>query len=1188
VILFAAWLTLLTVGSTAFGGGVIYRTSFEKQLAPWFSYFARGLVWDDSKAHSGTRSLLIERKVGETFEGRDAKTKVPPNVGWWWSTATHRVEPSTPYSVSCWALSELGEGEAGLTISFYAKDGRYLEMAKQFRLVNGTSPGWVEMGATFTTPPDVGAIKVGMITWDPVGRVRFDDLVIRKGTWEVTVPYTDRGTITVDGVVGPAEWKNAAVLKDFERLGTSGVPRPAAERDTVVYMMNDWERLYVGAVCQVADPKEIAASSRKRDGRVWDDSCLELFFDLRGDGTSYVHYIVNAAGAYYDAYCRGGAQNAGWDSDITTATARREDAWTCELAIPLRSVFSLNPVDNPERRIRIAMNVAREEQAGRVLSSWAPLGAKGGFHAPARFIAATIDGNPGNRGDAYSFRHRGVHQFERTKVVRTWRVEDPLFAELISDRPKRFPGEAAVMWSNPIWPWGRDLALQYGFAWDHHATARELSEHNVHLFISYFGWPHWPKEVAEQTHCLWGLMMAPQYTTEKSRRFATSRGALLIDPERRKGWLDSMTRYMDEWPLWCVSIGDEIVNHETENFFQMKTKFGDQYPYLREARRKIRDQYGFGKYGCPDAMDDDDPFEWIAYWRWFLDQYLAVARDFSATARAKRPGIVTISSDPPWGLVAQHLSRQAPYFDLFAGQLYHPSRDMQNFGFTTKLIADLSGKDTWPVPHSENYSVSLDDEELNDVLSEAVRVGATGFQFYPGDTIGRARRVNLSPSCREGHRPRWDALLAIVDRMRTMNQLKFPTPNSAILFAENTCHSVPKAALVYRSVYDSLFTMIGPRARTWFKFVSDIQLEDRQVDLTKFKVLFVPSAKYESKGVRAQVRSYVENGGTLVIFDPEAFAWGLDGTDRHDFTATLAGAALAEPTDAQVIATSELGRSKHRLSLASRTARWVLRPTGIARVVAQYDDGKPAVVKHALGNGSVYYFGANPCTEDIVYSRAWIAFFEEFCTVLGLKTGQDIWRFRFDIPKFAMPKEVEGSCLTNNYFQWVLNEPVTEANVLLANGKYRYEGAKPDLYPEPVEVTFRRGKLTDRNRAIDQMTSAKGNYGAPTEPDAPRFVVGWRTLSPCTVIFDLGEAREVSTIRAFASGEVPRLAIRGGPTEQKMAEVATCSAPPKGDGIEVRKLEATFPGRRVRYVSLAFEARKVGRFVLAEVDIWGR
>lgn len=60
MILLAAWFTSLTAGSTAFGGEVIYRTSFEKQLAPWFSYFARGLVWDDSRAYSGTRSPLIK------------------------------------------------------------------------------------------------------------------------------------------------------------------------------------------------------------------------------------------------------------------------------------------------------------------------------------------------------------------------------------------------------------------------------------------------------------------------------------------------------------------------------------------------------------------------------------------------------------------------------------------------------------------------------------------------------------------------------------------------------------------------------------------------------------------------------------------------------------------------------------------------------------------------------------------------------------------------------------------------------------------------------------------------------------------------------------------------------------------------------------------------------------------------
>jgi hypothetical protein len=394
--------------------------------------------------------------------------------------------------------------------------------------------------------------------------------------------------------------------------------------------------------------------------------------------------------------------------------------------------------------------------------------------------------------------------------------------------------------------------------------------------------------------------------------------------------------------------------------------------------------------------------------------------------------------------------------------------------------------------------------------------------------------------------------------------------------------------MVFRPAYNSLFTMIGPHARTWFKFVSDIQLEDHGVDLGKYKVLFVPSAKYDSQEVRDQIRAYVENGGTLVILDPEAFSWGLDGADCRDFTAALSGASLAAATDAQTITTSELGRSSQSLKLAARSSRWVLQPQATAKVAARYDNGKPAVVKNSLGKGTVYYFAANPCTEDIVYSAPWISFFEDFCATLGLKTGQDIWRFRFDIPKFEMPKEAEGNCLTNNYFQWVMNEPVKEGNVALANGKYRYEGAKPDLYPEGDEVPFRTGKLTDRNRAVSQICAAEGNYASPTEADAPRFVVGWKTANACTVVFDLGEARDVSTVRAFASGEVPQMVVRCGLTEQEMAEAGTVAAPAKGDGIEVRKLEAKFPSRRARYISLAFDARKEKPFILAEVDIWGK
>lgn len=1186
-------LMAIMAWSTAFGEEVIYHTSFEKELAPWFSYFTHGLVWDDSRAHSDTRALLITRNAGEVFEGKDPKTKMPPDTGYWWSDEIIAVRPSTTYSISCWVLSELKKGEAGLNISFYYEDGRSLEVTKEFRLVKGATPGWVEMGTTITTPSNAGAMKIGMMAWKPEGRVWFDDLLVRKGPWEVTVPY---GKVKIDGVVTPEKWKNAAVLTDFEKVGGSGIPRDAAEQDTVVYMLNDWEHLYIGAVCRVANPKDIVVvSSNKRDGPLWTDSCLEFFFDLRDDGASYLHYIVNAAGQYYDAYCQGGSENTAWDSDVRTATSKRGDAWMCELAIPLKTAFALNPQDHPDCRLKFTLNVCRAEKGGSI-SSWAPLGSKGSFQAPERFIATTIDGNPGSGGQIHSFRYKGVMQRERNKVVRSWRVKDPLFRELVSSTPKKYPGEAAFMWATPIWPWTRGLALQYGLEWDQHAFAREVTGHNIHLVLSYFGWSYWPKEVAEQNHCPWVLVGNSGWALGKNNQFsvkmdasiANESSSLLFDPENRRAWLEKLSEVMDQWPLWSVNIGDELVWCHHNDFFQMKEKYGDRYPFLAEAQRQIKEKYGFGKYGCPDSIKDENPFKWIAYWRWFMDQFLELHREFSAAVRAKNPNIVTIGDDTPMGMNdATHLSRLGQYMDIFSGQLYHPSPDMQNHGFGTKLTVDLSGKEVWPCAHVENYDMSLDDEELNDMLSECVRVGATGFNLYPGDTAARFRRMNLTPGCNYGHRPRWEALLAIVDRMRGMNRLHFPVPDSAVLFSENTCHSGGYPATIYRPIYNALFTMLGPQARTWFKFVSDIQMEDHALELGKFKVVFVPSAKYATREVRLQIQSYVEKGGTLVILDPEAFAWDLDGTDTHGFTKALAGANLAGPSAAQTITTSGIGQSRS-LKLPSRTSRWTLQAGAAAVVVATYDDGKPSVVKHSVGKGMVYYFAATLCAEDIVYSGDWIAFFKEFCTVLGLKTGQDIWRFRFDIPKFEMPKEAEGVCLTGNYFQWVLNEPVMEGNVTLSNGKYRYEGAKPDVYPEAGEVAFQAGKLTDRNRAINQLTAANESYSEPSETEKPNNVVGWKNLEACTVVFDLGEAREVSTVRAFASGEVPRMVVRCGLTPQTMTEVATCPAPTSGDGIEVRKLQTVFKGRRTQYVSLTFDPRKTNPFILAEVDIWGK
>jgi len=94
------------------------------------------------------------------------------------------------------------KGDAGLTISFYGKDGHYLELATQFRLVSGVTSGWVEMGRLFllTALPasivDILRLHFSEITL-PLGRV-----LCEPGDRLAHVYFPSSGVVSVVTVMG--------------------------------------------------------------------------------------------------------------------------------------------------------------------------------------------------------------------------------------------------------------------------------------------------------------------------------------------------------------------------------------------------------------------------------------------------------------------------------------------------------------------------------------------------------------------------------------------------------------------------------------------------------------------------------------------------------------------------------------------------------------------------------------------------------------------------------------------------------------------------------------------------------------------------------------------------------------------------------------------------------------------------
>lgn len=173
----------------------------------------------------------------------------------------------------------------------------------------------------------------------------------------------------LDGLVEPGEWAGAVTLSPFVRLGGTALP----DQPTEIYMMYDNHNLYVAAVMHEPEPANLKAAATGRDGAVWADDALELFFDTEDQRQSYIHLAVNAQGAQYDALVKDKAADYRW----TAKTAVLANGWSVELELPFANDYP------PAPGMTWGFAASRHRAATGEFSSW--MRAQSSFHEVANF-----------------------------------------------------------------------------------------------------------------------------------------------------------------------------------------------------------------------------------------------------------------------------------------------------------------------------------------------------------------------------------------------------------------------------------------------------------------------------------------------------------------------------------------------------------------------------------------------------------------------------------------------------------------------------------------------------------------------------------------------------------------------------------------------------------------------------------
>ncbi|MBT4821364.1 MAG: carbohydrate-binding family 9-like protein, partial [Lentisphaerae bacterium] len=195
------------------------------------------------------------------------------------------------------------------------------------------------------------------------------------------------GGVILDGVLDEAAWGAAPELSGFTVVGHRGDSRHAfktADVQTRFKVLQDAHALYVGVLCDEPNLDGLKAKTPWRDGAVWQDDCIEIFFDPANDGRYYHQVMVNSRGTIYDSYSAdyGLVHSKLWNGAFEAAGSvdREHGRWSVEVKIPFGAI-----VLGEDAGALWKWNITRERHADGALelTTWSPM--TNSFHQPRLF-----------------------------------------------------------------------------------------------------------------------------------------------------------------------------------------------------------------------------------------------------------------------------------------------------------------------------------------------------------------------------------------------------------------------------------------------------------------------------------------------------------------------------------------------------------------------------------------------------------------------------------------------------------------------------------------------------------------------------------------------------------------------------------------------------------------------------------
>ncbi len=160
-------------------------------------------------------------------------------------------------------------------------------------------------------------------------------IILDNSEIELSIPSVNQVAI-IDGNLNDDIWRNA--LKVSLNYETAPSENITPDVETIVYLAEDGENLYVAFLAQDPYPSKIRAFYRDRD-QVSDDDFVAITLDTYNDSTRAYQFYVNALGVQKDSVINDERENDSWDAIWDSASEITQQGYTVEMAIPL-SVLS--------------------------------------------------------------------------------------------------------------------------------------------------------------------------------------------------------------------------------------------------------------------------------------------------------------------------------------------------------------------------------------------------------------------------------------------------------------------------------------------------------------------------------------------------------------------------------------------------------------------------------------------------------------------------------------------------------------------------------------------------------------------------------------------------------------------------------------------------------------------------------